>query len=94
MAMISRADILRKLVEFLEADTEVRVDNLTESLSLREGLGLDSIDLVGIIMRIEEFYRIRLTHGELEKVGTVGDLLDLISAKLADNAEASDSKAA
>ncbi len=83
--MAMRRDIFQKLVEFLEADTEIRVDNLDESLSMREGLGLDSVDLVGIIMRIEGFYRIRLSHIELEKVTTVGTLLDLIELKLAAN---------
>ncbi len=82
--MTDRKEILDKLVEFLESDTEVRLDALDETLSLREGLGLDSVDLVGIIMRIEGHYRIRLNHGELEKVTTVGALLDLIQAKIED----------
>ena len=81
--MTDRQEIQRKLVEFLESDSEVRLEHLDDSLSLREGLGLDSVDLVGIIMRIEGHYRIRLTHGELERVTTVGDLLDLIQAKIA-----------
>ncbi len=80
--MARRDEILQKLVEYLESDGDLRLDNLDESLSLREGLGLDSVDLVGIIMRIESDYRIRLSHAELEKVTTVGSLLDLIEAKL------------
>jgi acyl carrier protein len=83
--MTNRAEITEKLVEFLESDTEVRLDNLSDGLSLREGLGLDSVDLVGIIMRIEGHYRIRLSHAELEKVETVGNLLDLIETKVAEN---------
>jgi acyl carrier protein len=86
--MTDRQEIMRMLVEFLESDTEVRIDNLAESLSMREGLGLDSVDLVGIIMRIEGHYRIRLSHAELEQVATVGNLLDLIEAKIAEGATA------
>jgi acyl carrier protein len=93
--MASRQEILSKLVEFLEADVEVKVQPIDESICLREGLGLDSVDLVGIIMKIEGHYRIRLTHAELEKVIQVKDLLDLIEAKLAAQAiEAPNSKAA
>jgi acyl carrier protein len=92
--MTSRTDILQKLVEFLESDTEVRLANLSDDLSLREGLGLDSVDLVGIIMRIEAHYRIRLSHAELETVTTVGALLDLIEAKLAAPAVPADAQAA
>jgi acyl carrier protein len=80
---MDRAAIMQKLVEFLESDTDVKLEQLDESVSLREGLGLDSVDLVGIIMRIEGHYHIRLTHAELEKVATVANLLDLIQAKVA-----------
>jgi acyl carrier protein len=79
---MDRTAIMQKLVEFLESDTDVMLEQLNESASLREGLGLDSVDLVGIIMRIEGHYHIRLTHAELEKVATVANLLDLIQAKL------------
>lgn len=81
--MTDRHEIWNKLVEFLESDTDVRIDEVNDSLPLREGLGLDSVDLVGIIMRIEGHYRIRLSHGELERVTTIGALLDLIQAKIA-----------
>jgi acyl carrier protein len=86
--MSNRAEIMERLIEFLESDTEVRLDNLSDGLSLREGLGLDSVDLVGTIMRIEGHYRIRLSHAELEKVETVGHLLDLIEAKIAETSTA------
>ena len=45
-----------------------------------------SVDLVGIIMRIEGHYHIRLSHAELEKVVQVKDLIDLIESKLTDSA--------
>ena len=79
--MNDREEILNKLLDILQNDTDVQLDSVNESVSLREGLGLDSVDLVGIIMRIEEFYRIRLNHQELEQTNTVGMLIDLIEAK-------------
>jgi acyl carrier protein len=82
--MSDRDIVLNNLVQFLESDTDAPVENLDESLSLREGLGLDSVDLVGIIMRIEEHYRIRLSQDELERITTVGTLIDLIHNKVAD----------
>lgn len=79
--MTDRTEIFKKLVEILESDTEVKVDALDEGIAIRDGLGLDSVDLVGVIMRVEEAYRIRMTHQELEKVSLVKDLIDLIVAK-------------
>ena len=92
--MNERQEIINKLVEFLESDTDIRLESVDESLSLREGLGLDSVDLVGIVMRIEGQYHIRLNHGELEQVTTIASLLDLVQAKLAGVAMQADSKAA
>ncbi len=54
------------------------------AVNLREGLGLDSVDVVSIVSQIERRFHIRLTHQELEKLVTVADVLDLLQAKLAD----------
>ena len=81
--MPDRTFIRTTLIEFLEADTGEKHDNLDESVNLREGLGLDSVDVVSIVSQIERRFHIRLTHQELEKLLTVGDVLDLLEAKLA-----------
>jgi acyl carrier protein len=81
--MPDRDSIRRTLVELLEADTGEKFPELGEDDNLREELGLDSVDVVSIVMQIECRFRIRLTQQELEKVVKVGDLLDLIQAKLA-----------
>jgi acyl carrier protein len=83
--MNNRTGILNKLVEFLESDTDVRVDKIDESMTLRDGLGLDSVDLVGVIMRIEGFYRIRLSHADLERAVTVGAVVDLVVGKISES---------
>ncbi len=56
---------------------------LDDSKDLRIDLGLDSVDVVSIVSQIERQFRIRLTHQELEKLAKVGDVLDLLQAKLA-----------
>jgi acyl carrier protein len=83
--MKDRAFIRRTLIELLEADTGETHSDLEESANLREGLGLDSVDVVSIVSQIERRFRIRLTHQELEKLVTVADVLDLLQAKLAES---------
>jgi acyl carrier protein len=80
--MMDRAFIRRTLIELLEADTGEKYADLDDSASLREGLGLDSVDVVSIVSQIERRFHIRLTHQELEKLVTVCDVLDLLQAKL------------
>jgi acyl carrier protein len=81
--MTNRESIKSTLVELLEADTGEKYPNLDDSTNLREGLGLDSVDVVSVVSQIERQYRIRLTHQELETLSTVGDVLNLLEAKLA-----------
>jgi acyl carrier protein len=79
---MDRAFIRRTLIELLEADTGEKHAELDDSANLREGLGLDSVDVVSIVSQIERRFHIRLTHQELEKLLTVGDVLDLLESKL------------
>lgn len=80
--MHERPGIRRTLIELLEADTGESFQDLKETDNLREGLGLDSVDLVSVISQIERRFHVRMTHKELEKLVTVGDVLDLMDAKL------------
>src|ERR1700740_1124467 len=78
----SREMIRQTLIELLEADTGAKNPDLDEKTTLREGLGLDSVDVVSIVSQVERRFRIRLTHEELQTLGTVGDVLNLLEAKL------------
>jgi acyl carrier protein len=81
--MTDRATIRQTLVEVLEADKGEKFPNLAENQNLKEELGLDSLDVVSIVSQIERRFRIRLTHEELQTLVTVGDVLNLLQAKLA-----------
>ena len=72
------------VIELLEADTGEKHSDLEESVNLREGLGIDSVDVVSIVSQIERRFHIRMTHQELEKLVTVADVLDLLQSKLAE----------
>lgn len=80
--MSDRTLIRDTLIEFLEADTGEKFNNLEDSTNLREGLGLDSVDVVSIISQIERRFHIRLSHQELEKLVTVDDILTLLQSKI------------
>ena len=80
--MYDRAFIRKTLIELLEADTGEKYDDLQGSANLREGLGLDSVDVVSIVSQVERRFHIRLSHQELEKLVTVADVIDLLMAKL------------
>ncbi len=80
--MKDRAFIRNTLVELLESDTGDSFQDLKDTDNLREGLGLDSVDVVSVVSQVERKFHIRLSHEELEKLATVGDVLDLLEVKL------------
>jgi acyl carrier protein len=67
----------------LEQETWERPDNLADPVKIREGLKLDSVDLLSVMLRVETLLKISLSSRDFEKVVTVGDLLDVIQSKLA-----------
>jgi acyl carrier protein len=79
---MERAAIRHALLQILEEDKGERVDNLDDAVALREGLGLDSIDVVTLVINIQSRFGIELSGEDLERVVTVGDLLDLIQFKV------------
>jgi acyl carrier protein len=87
--MPDRETIRQTLVELLEAETGEKFSDLQDGKKLREELGLDSVDVVSIVMQIERHFRIRLAHQELETLTQVGELINLISSKVAAAPESS-----
>lgn len=80
--MTERTAVAANLTAMLEEETGGTAPPFDDATDLRTGLGLDSVDLVGLIMRVENAYRIRLTHPELSAIATVGELLDLVVTKI------------
>ena len=80
--MQDRQQIRATLIEMLEADTGENYKDIKEEDNIREGLGLDSVDVVSVVSQIERKLQMRLSHEELLKIVTVGDLLDLIESKV------------
>lgn len=80
--MIDRGTIRGTLVELLEADTGESYRDLKDTDNLREGLGLDSVDVVSVISQVERKFHIRLSQDELMQFATVGDVLNLLETKI------------
>jgi acyl carrier protein len=70
---------LRKIIcEKLNCDE----DEVTMDTAFVDDLGVDSLDLVEIIMAIEEEFNIEIDNNEAEKIVTVADAVDQIKNAL------------
>lgn len=81
---MDRQELRNTLLDVLEQETWERPSNLADHVKIREGLKLDSVDLLSVMLRVETQLGISLSSRDFEKVVNVGDLLDVIQAKLAD----------
>lgn len=83
---MARQDVVTALKEVLVDKLQVEADTVTEDANLFDDLGLDSIDLMTVVMAIEERFDIEVPDEELEDVTTIGQAADLLSAKVGTNA--------
>jgi len=79
---MDRQQLRETLLDVLEQETWERPANLADHIKIREGLKLDSVDLLSVMLRVETQLGISLDSRDFEKVVTVGDLLDTIQSKL------------
>jgi acyl carrier protein len=79
---MDRQALRETLLDLLEHETWQRPEKFDDSVRLREGLNLDSVDLLSVTLRAETQLGINLNSRDFDKILTVGDLLDVIDAKL------------
>ena len=82
--MIERTELREILFELFEAETGEKMESLDDDQSLAQQLGLDSVDMVSLIMQLERRFKIRMTHEELFAAQEVGQLLELVQCKVSE----------
>ena len=82
---MTRDDLLQKLKDVLEELFEIPQQKVTPDAKLFEELGLDSIDAVDLVVKIQAFTGRRVSPQDFKAVRTVGDVLDCIEKLLVEN---------
>jgi acyl carrier protein len=85
---MDRQTLRIRLLDIFEQETWERPENVTDETTIREGLKLDSVDVLSVALRLESELGVRLDSGDFGHIQTVGDLLDTIQTKLATKAKA------
>ncbi len=80
---MNRQELAAVVLELLEKETGESYPELQEKTSLRDGLNLDSLDMAGLVLHVESRFGIQIETELLERIGTVGDMLDVLEEKLA-----------
>ena len=72
--------MLEKIKEMVAEQLNADAADITEETSFKEDLGADSLDLFELVMALEEEYGIEIPSEELEKITTVGAVIDYLKA--------------
>lgn len=72
--------MLEKVKELIAENLGVDAADITENSSFKDDLGADSLDLFELVMALEEEYGVEIPTEELEKIATVGDVINYINA--------------
>ena len=71
------------LIQFLQDASEcLPVSQLSESTSLRDDLGVDSITIAEVVFLLEEILEIEIDNKDLVEITTIGDLKQYILRKI------------
>ena len=77
---MSREQIAEKVNAFLVEDFEIDEALLQEENLIKEQIGIDSLDMVDIIVTVNDVFGFKLEKSELAAVKTLGNFYDLIAA--------------
>lgn len=80
---MERTQLSAIVLDLLEKETGETYPAVEESTTLREGLNLDSLDMAGLVLHIESHFGIQIESELLDGIQSVGDLLDVLEAKIA-----------
>ena len=73
--------MLEKIKSIVADQLGVDEDQVTEDASFIDDLGADSLDTVELIMAFEEEFDVEIPDEDAQKIKTVKDVIDYISAK-------------
>lgn len=75
-------EIIEKATVVLAEEFEIEQSEITPEASLKDTLGLDSLDLVDVVVLVEQNFGVTLTGPDFVGVATFADFYELLNRKL------------
>ena len=79
---MERETIIEKVNHFLIEDIEIEEELIEPDASLTKDLGIDSLDVVDIVVIIEQVFSVKIKGEEMKDVKTLGNFYDFIEEKI------------
>ena len=75
-------EVFEKVKSLFEEELGIESEKITMEAKLEEGLEIDSLGIVEVVMAFEDEFEIEIDDEELTDVGTVGQAVNLLHSKL------------
>jgi len=79
---VKREEIVEIVNNFLVEDFEIEPDKISETASLKDDVGIDSLDFVDIVVIVERNFGFKINPEEMAGVTTLGQFYDYIERKI------------
>ncbi len=74
-------EIKQKVKETLVALLKIRPEEAAEDVRLCDGIGVDSTEMVELVIALEKAFQMKLSPKEITKGSTINDIEKVISSK-------------
>lgn len=68
-----------KILEIISEECNINIYELDDDSSFIEDLGLDSIQLMELVMILEEEFEIEMDEDDITSIETIGDVIEYIN---------------
>ena len=79
---MSRQEIEEKVRAFLIDDLEIDEEKISDDATLKEDMGIDSLDFVDIVVIVEKNFGFKIKPEEMSGVTTLRQFCDYIESKV------------
>lgn len=70
--------MLERIRSYLSENLNIAKDQITLDADFSKDLGIDSLDLVEMVMSLEEEYDVTIPEGDLFNINTVGEVIECL----------------
>lgn len=74
------AEVTARIIEVVKNFDQVDSNKVTEKVKFTDDLGLDSLDVVEVVMAIEDEFAIEIPDAEADKIVSIQDAIEYISS--------------
>lgn len=74
------ADVTARIISVVKNFDQVDGNKVTDKVKFTEDLGLDSLDVVEVVMAIEDEFAIEIPDAEADKIASIQDAVEYITS--------------